>query len=668
MSLAGPRKPRPAVHVWLLGLCAALLALMLWQDAALRLLPWGNWPGFPLDPARMGLDQIRLGFGLMPRGVIALVAGAALGLSGAILQAVLRNPVADPTTLGISAGAQLALVLATVLAPSLLEIGRWPVAMTGAMLAAGLVLAIGARRGFAPVTMVIVGMLVGMTASAIATAVTLAQGEYLLSLVIWNGGALVQQDWSGVRALSLVLICGAALASLLARPLTVLSLGAEGARALGMNVALIRLAAVAVAVVLAAAVSAELGLIGFVGLAAPALARTLGLRGVGALLIASPLIGALILSLCDGVVLAVAGASGEMFPTGALTGLIGGPLLIWLLPRLRGSTPPGTEAAEGPPPRRARPGRLLAGLAVALMLALLVLVWIGRVPGGWAVLDRHSVAQFLPMRLPRLIAAASAGAALALAGAILQRLTANPLASPEVLGVSGGAALGYAAVVFAVAAPGALLLGAGSMAGGTLALALVAAFTGRRDMPPERVLLAGIAVSALASAVLAAIMAAGDARSWQILGWLSGSSSAVGMAGAGALAVTAALLLAMSLVLRRWLAVLPLGDGVAGSLGVPLRPARLGLIALSGLATGAATVLVGPLSFVGLMAPHLARRAGLARPADQIVGAALIGALLMLAADFGARMAGFPYELPLGLFASLIGAPRLLVLMMRRVR
>lgn len=655
-----------ALGIWLPLL--ALLAVALWLLAAMRTLPLSDWPGLPLRPGAMSLDQILIGFGLMPRGVIALLAGAALGLSGAILQAVLRNPVADPTTLGISSGAQLALVMATMLAPGLLAHGRWPIALAGAGLAAALVLAIGARRAFAPVTMVIAGMLVGMTASAIATAFTLSQGQYLLSLVIWNGGALVQQDWSGVRALALVLAVGAIGAALVARPLRVLSLGAAGATSLGMNVAMVRLAAVTLAVWIAACVSAELGLIAFVGLAAPALARTFGARGIGQLLAMSPLIGALILSVCDGVVLAIARQGGEMFPTGALTGLIGGPLLIWLLPRLRGSTPPGTEAAEGPAPRHDRPERLLAGQAAGLVLAGLVLLWIGRVPGGWAVLDWQSFSAFLPMRLPRLIAAASAGAALALAGGILQRLTANPLGSPEVLGVSGGAALGYAAVVFGFAAPTAAMLTGGAVAGGAVALALVAVFVTSRDMPAERVLLAGIAVSSLASAVLSAIMAVGDARAFAILGWLSGTSSAVTMGAALALAGLALALWAGVLAARRWLAVLPLGTGIAGGLGLPLRVARVSLILLAGIATGAATVLVGPLSFVGLIAPHLARRIGLAHPVAHLTGAALIGAALMLAADFGARMAGFPYELPLGLFASLIGAPWLIWLMTRSTR
>ncbi len=648
----------------LLALTAAL-ALALTGRYAVMQLPFGLWPALPFDAGGMNVEQILLAFGTLPRGVIALLAGAALGLSGALLQIVLRNPVADPTTLGISSGAQLALVLATILAPDLLALGRWPIALSGAGLATALVLAVGARRAFAPVTMVITGMLVGMTASAIATAVTLSQGQYLLSLVIWNGGSLVQQDWSGVATLALLLAVGALAAALLARPLRVLSLGIAGAAGLGVNVAAVRLAAVCVAVVLAAGVSAELGLIGFVGLAAPALARTMGARTIPQRLALSPLIGALILSLCDGLVLTLAGAGGEMFPTGALTGLIGGPLLIWLLPRLRGSTPPGTEAAEGPAPRLSRPLPLLGALVAALVVLALVLVWIGRVPGGWAILDAQSFADFLPMRLPRLIAAAASGAALALAGAVLQRLTANPLASPEVLGVSGGASLGFAAVIYLVTGPGAALLYGGTIAGGVVALLLVALYVLRRDMPTERILLAGIAVSAFASAVLSAIMAAGDAKSWVILAWLSGSSAAVTLPGALGLAAVALALWLAALGGRRWLALLPLGTGVAGALGLPLRRARLLLIVLAGIATGAATILVGPLSFVGLMAPHMARRLGLARPEHHLSGAALIGALLMLAADFGARMAGFPYELPLGLFASLIGAPWLLWLLMR---
>ncbi|MGP9805392.1 Fe(3+)-hydroxamate ABC transporter permease FhuB [Paracoccus sp. NSM] len=645
-----------------LPLVAVAVLLALW----LPVLQAASWPAWPWHPEGMSLDQIMLAYGLLPRVAAGLLAGAILGLTGALLQIVLRNPVADPTTLGITAGAQLALVLATLLAPAMLESGRWPVAASGAAGAATLVTAIGAARSFHPVTMVIAGMLVALTASAVTAALVLSQGEYLLSLVIWNGGSLVQQDWSSARTLALVLGPSAVLAGLLLRPLVLLSLGGEVARGLGLNVGWLRLAAIALAVLLSAAVSAELGLIAFVGLAAPAMVRALGASDPGRLLALSPLAGALILSLADAAVLHGARLTGEMFPTGALTGLIGGPLLLWLLPRLRGAAPPGLETPAAATRRAQHPRRLLSALALVLVLGGAALVWVGRVPGGWVILDPAQAGQFLPLRLPRLIAAAAAGAALATAGAMLQRLTANPLASPEVLGVSGGAALGFALAVFALAAPGPLVLAGASMAGAALALALLLAFAAGRDLPPERVLLAGIAVSALASALLTAMMAVGDMRAFRVLAWLSGSSAHLGMADALAMAGVALGVLLAGLAMTRWLAILPLGGPVAIGLGLPVGRARLAVIGLAGLATGAATMLVGPLSFVGLMAPHLARRMGLLRPDDHLTGAALTGACLMLAADFGARMAGFPYDLPLGLFASLIGAPWLIWLMLRR--
>ncbi|MDB6454979.1 Fe(3+)-hydroxamate ABC transporter permease FhuB [Falsirhodobacter sp. 20TX0035] len=643
---------------------AAGVAAALWVHAALTLVPLSDWPAWPFDPDTMTLPQILLAFGQMPRGVVALLVGAALGLSGAVLQAVLRNPAADPTTLGISSGAQLAVVVATIFAPGVLDGGRWPVALAGAGIAAGLVVALGARRAFAPVTMVIAGLLVGLTAASLSTAITLAQGEYLLTLVMWNSGSLVQQDWSTVRGLAAVLAVCAVGAALLARPLRVLSLG-EGASALGLNVAGVRLAVIGLAVWLAASVTAAVGLVVFVGLAAPAIARAAGARRHGQVLLVAPLAGALLLSLCDGAVLWVAGAGGEMFPTGAVTGLIGGPLLLWLTMRMRVTVPPQRDGG-GAVPRLSRPLPVLALLAGALALAVLALIWVGRVPGGWVVLDAQSFADFLPTRLPRLAAAGAAGAILALAGAILQRMTANPLASPEVLGVSGGASLGFALVVFLVAQPTAGGLLAGTMAGGAVVLAVVGALALRAGATPERLLLAGIALSSLASAVLSAMMSLGDARSWKVLEWLGGSSAAVTPTGAGALCILAVVALALALAMTRWLAVMPLGDGVAGALGLPLRRVRLALILLAGFGTGAATLLVGPLSFVGLMAPHIARRSGFARPAGHLAGSALIGALLMILSDFGARMATFPYELPLGLFASLIGAPYLVWLILRR--
>uniref|UniRef100_UPI0018EEDD1F iron chelate uptake ABC transporter family permease subunit n=1 Tax=Paracoccus binzhouensis TaxID=2796149 RepID=UPI0018EEDD1F len=513
-----------------------LAALALWGIAALSALPPGDWPALPWRPADMTVGQILLAYGLMPRGVLALLAGAALGLAGALMQAVLRNPLADPTTLGTAPGAQLAIVAATIFAPHWLVAGNLPIALAGAGAATALVMALGARRGFAPVTVTIAGMLVGLMASAVATAMTLAQGHYLLSLVMWNGGSMAQVDWSASCHLALALVPALLLAAGLARPLMVMSLGPEGAHGLGLRLAPLRFATLLLAVALSALVSAEIGLVGFVGLAAPAIVRSLGARTLLQRLMWAPLAGALVLSLADGLLLVLAAAGGPSLPTGALTGLIGGPLLIWLLPRMKAQVPQQAEDGDRRSHRAARPGRLLAVLAAACLLLAVLTLFGGRGPEGWGFIPPQLRETFLPLRATAILAAASAGALLAGAGAILQRLTANPMAAPEVLGVTGGASLGYAVTVLALGDAGPLMLALGTSAGGALALAGLAGYALRADLAPARLLLAGLAIGALASAVLGAIMASDDRTAWVILGWLAGSAAQVSPLGAAALA------------------------------------------------------------------------------------------------------------------------------------
>ncbi|MFK3691619.1 Fe(3+)-hydroxamate ABC transporter permease FhuB [Agrobacterium tumefaciens] len=640
-----------------------ILASALSLHAGLQRLPFDAWPSLPFDAASMSIDQVILAFSLMPRMAVAILAGAMLGLSGALFQQLLRNPIADPSTLGISAGAQLAIVIATLFFPSVLDGNRVWVALAGASVAASIVFLLGWRRSFEPVTMVVSGLLVGITAASLAAALTLAQGEYLMSLVVWNGGSLSQQDWSNVILLGFQLLAGLVLTALLIRPLTVLGLGDSGAQSLGLSLFSVRLAVAAVAVMLAAFVAAAVGLVSFIGLAAPALTRAFGVRRSSSVLFLSPLLGGLLLWFCDGLVQLLASTTAEVFPTGAVTALIGGPLLLWLLPKIR---PTDVTSGEGAEPAKRR--QLAALLPVLVLMAVLVFAGlvIGRGPEGWTMLTTGDLESLLPFRWPRLAAAMAAGGLLAMAGALLQRLTGNPMASPEVIGVSGGAGLGFAAAITIFPAAGLFELFSGAGIGAALVMILVLFFAVRRHLAPEKILLAGIAVSSLCSAVLSALLAIGDQRAWQILAWLSGSGSTATPASAVFLAIISAVLLAASLSLTRWLTILPLGRDVPVSLGLPLSVARIAVIAVAGIATGAASLLVGPLSFVGLMAPHIALRAGFTMPRGHLLASFLFGAVLMALSDLGARTVTFPYELPLGLFAALAGAPYLIWLSGRR--
>lgn len=644
-----------------LGLALAL-SLGLALRTALEALPFGAWPALPFDAGLMDVKQIILAYAVLPRAVVALLAGAALGLSGALFQQVLRNPIADPSTLGVSAGAQLAIVVSTLSFPAILDLHRELIALGGAGVATALVFALGARRSFEPVTMIICGLLIGITASGLSAAFTLSQGKYLMSLVTWNGGSLSQQDWSVASSLAVQLTAGTALAILLVRPLQVTSIGDAGARSLGISLGWLRAGATLVATMLAAGVAASVGLISFVGLAAPAFVRAAGVRRPMAVLLAAPLVGALLLSVCDGLVQLFASGTDNNFPTGAATALIGGPLLLWLLPKVR----PVALSDNAAPVSQRRSWRGLLVLFALLPLAAMLSLGVARTAHNWLILWGADFSDLWPLRWPRLVAAAASGSLLAMAGTLLQRLTANPMASPEVLGVSGGAGIGFAAVVTLFPTPGSLQLLAGAGCGALLALSASVVYASKAHLAPERLLLAGIAISSLASAFLSALLAIGDQRSWQILNWIGGSASTATGGQATFLLAFALAVLGLGMACSRWLGIMPLGQPVSLALGLPLRVVRVSLIVTAGLATGAASILVGPLSFIGLMAPHIALRAGFSNARAQLIAACLLGAALMALADFGARSVTFPYELPLGLFAALIGAPYLVWVLARR--
>ncbi|KAB0677705.1 Fe(3+)-hydroxamate ABC transporter permease FhuB [Aureimonas leprariae] len=652
MIASHPRRP----PVLAFG-AAALLAVALFGFQV-----GSHWPAEGDTLARIVLlDSV------LPRGAVALLAGAALGLAGALLQRVLRNPIADSSTLGVAAGAQLAMVLATVYAPVLMERAREPTAFAGGAAALLLILALSRRRDFEPVTVALCGMLVSLVAASLSATVILANGDYMMSLFIWGGGSLEQLGWDVSFTLGLRLLAGGLVAAALIRPLTLLGFEDERARSLGLGVAGMRLLLLGLAVVLSTSVVAYVGVIGFVGLAAPNLARLAGARTPKAVLLAAPLVGALLLLLTDGAVQALSFGGTEILPTGAATALIGGPILLWMLPRLHAvSRAPTAPAAS---PRRQRAPRLvLAGLALALLLVSTLALLFGPGPDAWQLATGAAFDLVAPWRWPRILAAASAGVMLSAAGFALQRVSGNPLASPEVLGVSSGSGLGLAAVLLLLPDAGIEARTLGAAAGAGVALAVVLGLAARRNFGPERLLLGGIAIGSLSGAAVTTVIARGGPEGAELLNWLSGSTQRLGPADALTAAALAVLLAAPLPFLSRWLALLPLGPPFAGGLGLSPRLAGGTLALLAALLSAVASLTVGPLSFVGLMAPHMARLAGFARPAGQFAASVLIGALLMVFADWMARTLTAPYQLPLGLFASLVGGPYMVWLLGRAPR
>ena len=272
----------------------------------------------------------------------------------------------------------------------------------------------------------------------------------------------------------------------------------------------------------------------------------------------------------------------------------------------------------------------------------------------------------LSLRLPRMAAALLVGSALGVAGMLMQTVTRNPLAEPGLLGVNAGAALGVVVgIVWAGAESGPAYLfwaGLGAMVGNACVLAVVQ--FGHQAAAPLRLVLAGVALGAtfvgISSAILLSQPSGYDQYRFWVLGSLAGITPSMVMWAAPVVMLG----LLSALLLARPLSALLLGDDIARSLGHRPLLLRLGVALSVTMLTGSAVALAGPIGFLGLLAPFLARavtslfkRAGLV---TQLLMAAWLGAGLLLAADLAARLVVQPFETPISVMTALVGAPLLI--------
>jgi iron complex transport system permease protein len=652
ISLRKIRGPALVVAMFLtVGVCASLLLVA----------PSLSGP----FEANYDATRLVLYYSTLPRLATAILAGAALSLAGALFQQVLRNPLADPTTLGVSAGANLALVVASLFLPGLLGTSRDLVALAGSAIAAAIVVSLGARRGFSPYSLVLSGLVLSLWCGGLSAILTYLNQRYLASLFIWGSGSLSQQSWVIPLSLLWKMAAVTVVCALISRPLSILDLGDNSSAALGIRVSRLRFVAIACAVTLAAFVTSAIGVISFIGLVAPTLSRLSGARRPGQLIFWSPIIGGSLLFCADAVLQLIAGGLGDFLPTGAVTAIFGSPLLLALLPRLKIRHRIQQSSAWNKT-RRSGAATSISFVAVGLFLAVGISIFVGRgIDGSLSILSGDTASDILAIRAPKVFAALASGAMLAVAGSILQRLTGNEMSSPEVLGISAGSTFGVAIGLFAIA-PGFFGQFTFAVAGAIGVLAVIFLSSRRSGFSPERVLLAGIALSAMVDAVVGVLTSTGDPRAALLMRWMSGSTYLVDRSTSLAEVGIGAVLMTIAFATRRWLDILSLGPSPTSAVGVSLAKSRFILFALAGLMTGAATLTVGPLSFVGLMGPHLAREAGLARALPQMIGAALIGGALMVTADFLGRTLVSPYQIPAGLVSAMIGAPFLMFMMRKR--
>ncbi|WP_038776925.1 iron chelate uptake ABC transporter family permease subunit [Burkholderia pseudomallei] len=312
---------------------------------------------------------------------------------------------------------------------------------------------------------------------------------------------------------------------------------------------------------------------------------------------------------------------------------------------------------------------LAAGAAVLVVGASFGPVWIG--PGRWfaALAQRDDLARtVLDLRAPRLLCALLAGALLGASGVLMQSIVRNPLAGPEVLGVTQGAGLATLATLVAwpLAAHGTLV--AASLAGGGATLVLTLALNRRHRYAPLAVALTGIVIGTLWTTLAQWLITQESVQPARFVVWLVGGTYGRSWGEAAALLPWGVLAVPALALLARPLDLLALGDEQAAALGLPIAALRPLVLTIATLAACAAVAAVGPVGFIGLMAPHLAAMLGARAHATRLWLAAACGALVLAAADIAARTLLAPREIPAGVLTALIGAPYLLALLIAEAR
>ncbi|SHN74391.1 iron ABC transporter permease [Cryptosporangium aurantiacum] len=673
---AGGRPLRVTVAFALaLVLLAVLSAIHLMQGTARlgidelfrALLPWAS------DHGDRGEAVAVLLASRAPRLAAAVLVGVAVGISGAVLQSVARNPLTSPDTLAVNAGAWVSVVAVAAAGVSLPFGLRGLIAFIGGLAASSFVLLVARGGAAGPTRLILAGQAVALALNALTLVLLMLFQQNTVGLFAWGSGSTVQ---SGIRQVAMatpVVVLGVLAVLLLVHRLDVLGLGDDSARVLGVGVRRTRVIAVVLAVLLAAIAVTVAGPIGFVGLCAPVLARLTARRvpGLGNHLVLVPfagLVGALVVVGADVLLrLLVPAARGIVVPTGILTSLAGAALVVWLARRLRDGGPAATptRGASGTVRSRgwvAAVGVTLAVAAVGAFVAALLLgdrlVLLGDVVNWARGASGREVTFVLDQRWPRILAGLLGGAALALAGSIVQAICRNPLAEPSLLGVTPGAGVGAVSLVLLVPGVGIWpVMGVATLfALGTFAL--VYWLAAGRGLSSDRIVLVGIGMSTGALALTTLIVVVVSPWNTNLaLTWLAGST--YGRSISQVLPVALCLLVALPLTLvgARTLDLIALDEDVPRVLGVPLNRARLAYLTLAAVLTAAAACAVGALAFVGLVAPHAARALVGSRHSRSVPVAIGLGAVLVSVADTVGRTIIAPSQLAAGLVTAMIGAP-----------
>jgi len=576
----------------------------------------------------------------LPTLIMALLCGALLAQSGTVVQTSLGNAFASPSTIGISAGGLLgAMVINLVVEdPSIWQV--WMSAFSFALVIAILILLLSQVIGGGKLQLILIGMAMSLAVGALSSAIMIYAEQRMDGLFLWGSGNIGQSDDQLVNLILLPALLLLALPLLCHRQLDMLSLGDDTAHVVGLSVRRWRALLLFIAVLQASLVTAMVGVLGFVGLMAPHIARMLGFNKTRQQLLCASVFGALLVMLAELFSQSLP-VAGFRLPTGVLTVLIGMPFFLYLLCRKQGAM--GMAMQE-------------SGFGLTALIKLPPFFAIA-IPGSGLLI---TTLIFWPEALGfeftawRMMVAILAGIALGMAGCALQALFRNPMASPDISGATSASVLCIigALQIWPDASRVDLFLCA--LLGAAIVV-LILFIAMRYQLRVSQLALLGIAISAWCGTIASMVLTFGAGAASVTVLWLTGTTyGASEQVGWLLMTITLPCCLAL-LALGRHLDIFTLGENWGIHLGQSLMKLRLLVILLVVLLTAAAVAAVGAIAFVGLLSPHILRLAGQTRHWVLLLGSGLVGAWLLVLADGLGRTLIAPFEIASGILVSIIG-------------
>lgn len=641
--------------VLLWGLPVAALIIIFWlslfcysaipvsgADATRALLP-GHTPTLP----EALVQNLRL-----PRSLVAVLIGASLALAGTLLQTLTHNPMASPSLLGINSGAALAMALTSALSPT--PIAGYSlsfIAACGGGVSWLLVMTAGGgfRHTHDRNKLILAGIALSAFCMGLTRITLLLAEDHAYGIFYWLAGGVSHARWQDVWQLLPVVVTAVPVVLLLANQLNLLNLSDSTAHTLGVNLTRLRLVINMLVLLLVGACVSVAGPVAFIGLLVPHLARFWAGFDQRNVLPVSMLLGA------------HADAAGRCTRTRAG------------LPRR--SARRRSAGADWQPLLclACEEARMKIALVIFITLALagcaLLSLHMGVIPVPWRALltdwqaGREHYYVLMEYRLPRLLLALFVGAALAVAGVLIQGIVRNPLASPDILGVNHAASLASVGALLLMPSLPVMVLPLLAFAGGMAGLILLKMLA--KTHQPMKLALTGVALSACWASLTDYLMLSRPQDVNNALLWLTGSLWGRDWSFVKIAIPLMILFLPLSLSFCRDLDLLALGDARATTLGVSVPYTRFWALLLAVAMTSTGVAACGPISFIGLVVPHMMRSITGGRHRRLLPVSALTGALLLVVADLLARIIHPPLELPVGVLTAIIGAPWFVWLLVR---